>query len=262
MSGSAFGPSPTSYAGKGIRTVDQSYGQAIAEGDIFGHDKWKVVGFRTAVPTTESHLALGATGRFPWPSVPITVYLNSSSASDDAGGTGARTVRFYGIVLGGAVDYEDIALDGTTKVATAKQYLAPIIDQTVVTTTGTGLSNAGTITCSTVAGATGVGDIWWAMTAGTNQAAGSVYYVPTGKTAFLIKILVGEASTQGATFRLYACAPGGLFLRRDVYQVDGQGFFDEFLIPPKYPAGTRLEVTSQSSSGTAIVSAKFLGWVE
>jgi hypothetical protein len=100
------------------------------------------------------------------------------------------------------------------------------------------------------------------MIPGTNSAEGSIFLVPAGKTAYLLKILVGESSSQGVIFRLYATAPGGLSLRRDIYQIRGQSITDEFLIPPKYVAGTRLEITAMAAAGTATVSAKFLGWVE
>lgn len=254
-------PGDMKFAGSNLRVLSQTYGQGIAEGDIPNHTKWKVIGFRTALSTAESHLALGATGRFPWPAVAQKFYIVSTDADDAAGDTGARSITFAGIKGDGTIGTEEVALAGATVVETVGTYLAPVIDDTCVETVGATGWNEGTITCGTANPPTATTTAW-AMTIGTNQAAGSVFLVPTGKRAYLMKILTGEASTQGATIRLYATNPGMTSLRRDIYLLKSNTVVDEFLIPPSYAAGTRLEVTGQSVSGSAIVSCKFLGWLE
>lgn len=250
------------FLGSNLRTLNQPYTYGIAEGDVLNHEKWKIIGYRSGVSTTESHLALGATGKFPIPTAAITIYFESSSANDTSAGTGARTILFTGINASGAVATETITLNGVTKVASVGTYLAPVINDSYVATAGTSLSNEGTITISNNAGATTATNIWATFTIGTNQCAGSIYYVPTGKKAFLLKFLGGESSVQGVIFRVYSKAPSALLRRMDIYQVDGNESRDEFMIPPTYAAGTYIEVTAQANSGTAVCSAKILGWIE
>lgn len=246
-----------------LRTLSMRYTYGIAEGIVPNHVKGKVIGFRSALSTTESHLALGATGRFVWPTVAQVFYLSSSSASDDGSpaGTGAQTVLFAGLDASGVMATETVVLNGVTQVATVGTYLAPCINDTYVNAAGSTGSNVGTITCHSATPGT-AGTVVWAMGPTTNQAQGSVFRVPTGKVGYMIKVVVGESSTQGVVFRFYARLPGGLMRKVDSYQVDGNMFFDEFLIPPKYPAGTQIEMTAQANSGTAIVSCKMVGWIE
>lgn len=249
------------FAASNLRVVNQTYGQSIGEGDMTGHTKWKVVGYRTALTTTESHLAFGAGGRFVWPAAALTMYVVSSDIDDDGdpADTGARTLQFQGILADGSVATETITLDGTTRVATANQYLCPVIDNCKVLTAGATGANEGTITCYDAAAG---GNIMWAMMIGTNQAGGSVYYVPTGKASFLLKVSCAESSNNGAVFRIYQRGPSDtVFVRRDVWMARNNATIDEFLIPTKMTAGTRVEVTGQANApGTSVCSVKFLGW--
>jgi hypothetical protein len=97
----------------------------------------------------------------------------------------------------------------------------------------------------------------------TNMAAGSVYYVPTGMTAYQVRVQCGEASNQGATYRLYKKEPtDAVFYRREVYVVRNQMYNDDFHFPRRYPAGTRLEFTGSASAGTTVGSCKLSGWLE
>lgn len=249
-----------SWAESNLRVVSQTYGQAIAEGDISGHAKWKTVGFREDLSTTESWIAPGATGRYPWPAAAITMYVVSTDADDDDGDTGARTVQIQGVIAAGTVATETVTMDGTTRVATANQYLALVIDNCKVLTAGTSNANEGTLQVYDAAAA---GNLLAVAGVGTNQFSGSTFLVPTGMTAYFLKISVGEASNQGAIFRLYQKGPSdGVFIRRDVWLARNNTTIDEFLIPTMYAAGTRLEVTGDAAVGTAIVSVKFLGWIE
>jgi hypothetical protein len=245
--------------------IEKPYGIGIAEGDgpLSAHEKWKVIGYRSELSTTQSHLASGATGRFPWPAAAQNFYLVSSDADDDGdpAGNGARTIEFYGINAAGAIAHETVTLNGTTVVATVGTYLAPVIDSTVVASAGSSGFNEGTITCGT-ANPPAAASTAWTMGPGTNQAAGSVYMVPTGKTAYLWKVLAQEASNSGTTFRMYVQEPGGLFLRRDVWLTNESSVIDLYQIPPDWPAGTRVEVTGQAVTGTSVAAVKMLGWTE
>lgn len=261
MNGSAYDRSR--YAAENLRVVNQTYGEAIAEGDIANHVKWRTNGINVAVGTTELVLMTGATARYPWPAVAIPWYFSSSSANDTAGGTGARTLLFTGIDGSWNVASETVALNGVGRVAPAGTYLAPVTVETKCATWGTGLKNAGVISAYDAAAA---GNVLLAMDAGTNAANVAVYMVPAGKTMYLKKVLVSCVdlnANQFTTIRLYEAMPGSLaFFRREPYILANTPLLDEFWSPPKYAAGTRIEITGVASGGTAGVAAKALGWIE
>lgn len=72
------------------------------------------------------------------------VEVVSSSAADAAAGTGARTVRVWGLDANWDELTEDITLNGTTPVLGTKLFFR--INTVSVLTAGTGLTNAGNIT--------------------------------------------------------------------------------------------------------------------
>ena len=250
------------FAADNLRVVSQSYGEAIGEGNIPGHTKWKVTGYRTEVPAMESHLALAGNGRFVWPTAAQTFWIDSTDADDDGApvGNGARTWQFQGIKADGTVGTETITLDGVTRVVTAGTYWCPVIDGCKTLTAGTTGYNEGTIQCWDAAVA---GNLMWAAPIRANKACGSVYMVPSDRTAFLYRISASESSNQGVTFRLYEKTPtDNVLVLREVWLARNSTILDQFPIPLVYPAGTRIEFTAEANAATATCSMSFLGWEE
>lgn len=102
----------------------------------------KIIGTNGAVHTTEEHLA-DFSSTFTDLAAATLVKVASSSADDDAGGTGALTVGIHGINANYKLVSETITLDGQTAVASVNTYLAILGAE--VLTAGTGLKNAGNI---------------------------------------------------------------------------------------------------------------------
>lgn len=131
------------------------------------------------VTTSKNNVPVYAT-TYTEQSVNFTGSIVSSSASDAAAGTGARTVTITYVDQTGATQATETAtLNGTTAVNlvnTAKCF----IQSMVVNTVGTGGANAGTITLFTAAagGGTNVGSI----AAGDKRTFWAHHYVVTGKT--------------------------------------------------------------------------------
>jgi len=73
---------------------------------------------------------------------PIEVF--SSDAADTAAGTGARTVRLFGLDANWEPQVEDVTLGGVAAVATINSFIR--MDRARVLTAGSGGSNAGAIT--------------------------------------------------------------------------------------------------------------------
>lgn len=110
-----------------------------------------------------------------WASVFDTAYkldLTSSSANDAAAGTGARTVKVYGLDANYKFATETVTLNGQTAVTTTGTFYRVFGIQVI--TTGTGRKNAG--------------DIYAVKTTTSTWTSG----VPDTLTSAACKVLVGE----------------------------------------------------------------------
>ena len=129
----------------------------------------------------------------------------SSSANDTSAGTGARQVTIYYLDSTGAGPFEEVVtLNGTTYVDTTATDIC-FINRMVVTSAGSTLTNAGTITlkAATVGGGATIGTI----TAGDKQTMWAHHYVPTGKVANVTGIACSHNGTtvgSGGVFALNA----------------------------------------------------------
>ena len=124
----------------------------------------------------------------------FTGSIASSSASDAAAGTGARTVRiFYVDATGATAGFEDVTLNGVTFVnlVTATKCFIEKIEVLTVGSTG---SNVGILTLKT--GAAGAGTTVVTVGATDNRTFLAHHYVVTGKTANVTGVLIGSNVTN------------------------------------------------------------------
>jgi len=110
-----------------------------------------------------------------------TMDIVSSSTDDDAGGTGAITVRIFGVDSSFARNQEDVTLNGTTEVTLANKYR--VIYRVVVLTAGSGDTNAGALTIATTT-ATGARTLC-TVGADDGQSHIAVFPVAAGEEAFV-----------------------------------------------------------------------------
>lgn len=127
--------------------------------------------------------------------------VKSTSVNDDLLGTGAWTLRLYGLREWNEKEsFEDIVLDGTNNVATASEYV--IIHRMRITTWGAGATNAGTITATADTDATVTAQI----NIGWGQTEMAIYGIPTTQTAYLVNWYASMNKASGtsadATFSL------------------------------------------------------------
>ncbi len=124
----------------------------------------------------------------------------SSSASDTAAGTGARTVRVTGVLGTTYLPFtEDISLNGTTPVPLVNT-TAVAINSLKVLTAGSGLRNAGTINCRVVSGGAikrTIGTPSGSLL-GASQDQDFLYTIPAGYVGLLKTISVSAYSNTGA----------------------------------------------------------------
>jgi hypothetical protein len=131
-----------------------------------------------------------------------TLEVLSSSASDTAAGTGARTVLISGLNASYATITETVTLNGTTPVSTVNQYLR--VNVFTTTTSGSGETNAGDITLRVVSG----GAVQSIARAGYGFGRSCIYTVPAGFTLFIkslvFTVLAADPKTNaGATFGVF-----------------------------------------------------------
>lgn len=107
-----------------------------------------------------------------------TVDVVSTSTSDDTSGTGALTVRIFGVDSSFARIQEDVGLGGTDAVELTNSYR--LIYRVIVLTAGSGATNAGTITFDSPGNVTML-----TVAIGDAQSQTSIFPISTNETAFL-----------------------------------------------------------------------------
>ncbi len=187
-----------------------------------------------------------------------TLQVVSTSSLDTSAGTGARTVRIFGLNSAYEPITEDITLNGTTAVTTVNSYWRQ--SRAVVLTAGSTGSNQGTISSSW----TGTpAQIFMQMPIQANQTAIACDTIPAGKKRLILGIRASMARAGGtagsANVRLLIRELGSVFqAKRSTevteslpYSVQLKG---GILIPEK--SDIKWQVFSVSDNAT-IVTAEF-----
>jgi len=116
-----------------------------------------------------------------------TMDIVSTSTADDAGGTGARTMRVEGVANDWSILNENVTLDGTGTVTTSGSFLR--INRMFITSSGTGQTNAGTITATSSTASTEQARI----DTGVGQTEKTQYTVPLGYRVFATELQLNAA---------------------------------------------------------------------
>lgn len=195
-----------------VRTIDSEID--IANGKFTGHSFVNKAGLNTDIDVgTVPEDICGAGGLYAgFPTSTLeTVTVVSSSASDAAAGAGARTIRVSGLDTNYDPLVETITLNGTTPVNSVAQFRR--IHTAMIMTSGSGVFNAGTITCNHT---TTTANVFFVMQIGTNQTNESAYTVPAGYTAYIKQISAGArgATSADANYGIYIRTFGGVFRQR------------------------------------------------
>lgn len=142
--------------------------------------------------------------------------VTSSSASDVAAGTGARTIEIYGLAADYTPQSEILTLNGNTIVQTAKTYLR--VFEIAVLTTGSGLANAGDIyVVKTGTGGTYTTGVPGTLTsafikalAGDNFGLSGLWTAPAGTTYSLSALAISARGQSGTVKLQHLYADNGL----------------------------------------------------
>jgi hypothetical protein len=168
----------------------------VARGQVGGHSVVTVSGYNSDVDTAWEMIT--PIGDLSFPAAALQMTVSSSSASDTAAGTGARTVLISGLDANYAVITETVTLNGQTAVTTTNSFLR--INNMLVTTAGTGLANAGIIYIGSGAVTSGVPAVIYNVIAvGYNNATSSQYTIPAGYTGYLVIARISLAQDTGTS---------------------------------------------------------------
>ena len=112
----------------------------------------------------------------------LTIVSSDTADDGDPGGTGARTILVSGLDANRDEQVELVTLDGTTNVVTTSTWLG--VNRAVVTTSGTGNTNAGTITITATTG----GSTQATIPAGGSVTQQLIYFTPRNHTGLIESI--------------------------------------------------------------------------
>ena len=250
----------------------KDYGLESAKGLVSGStpvDKFgKTDNADSGVPTDVWDGATAGVGTVLWvpPTAARVHQLASTSANDTAAGTGARTVRVWGLATwASAESSEDKTLLGTTNVATSSMV---IIHRIKVLTWGSGATNAGVITAT----ADTDGTVTAAISTGVNQTLMSIYGVPSTHTYYLTQQYGGILRATGAgavaaDVKILVkenadVANSGWITKKEVQMTNSAPLRREYSPPVPYAGPCIIKHQVESDTANSEVTTEFNGYVE
>lgn len=238
--------------------------------DLAGGKEICLIGRSTAVPTSlidlfEYNQAQGARAAFA--AAPLALDCSSSNAADASpSGNGARTIRVVGLDGDYKPIYEDIALNGQTKVTGVKLFKR--VFGARVLTVGSGLVNAGDIYILPVGtGGTYSGGVPPTLTsaqvkilAGYGQASSGMLTVPAGMT-FRATSVILSARGQLCTVFIASQEDGDGVLRHELPvelapPMNPTQLFLDGLAGFLYPEKTDIRLRAIGATAGALVSVQ------
>lgn len=177
---------------------NDSYGENVMRGRLPGITGGTKFGSAPeGVQTTRTHIwdrADATPTQQLWvpPTAARVHAIVSSSVADDSAGTGARTVRVYGLQSWDSPEtYEEVIMDGVTPVNTLDSYV--IVHRMRVWTAGSGQTNAGTISATAATD----GTVTAAIQPNNGSTAMAIYGVPSGYQVAIHKWWCAIAKASG-----------------------------------------------------------------
>lgn len=176
----------------------------------------------------------------------------SSSLDDDGSpaGTGAQTIRVYGLDVNYVEISEDFVLNGTTAVTGTKQFFR--INQAVVLTAGSGKTNAGNITIRD----TGAGTTRSYIAASRSVSEVGVWTVPAGHKMYAQGWMIASRDATGnssADVEFYLTKDG---VRKVSWAAIVTGTLQaDFTLPHVFEEKTDVEVVVTRALGAGTIVA-------
>ena len=186
---------------------------------------------------------------------PESLQILSDSTNDTSSGTGASSVRIFGLKSPESTEYEseDVILNGTTPVSTVNTWWR--VNRAFVLSAGSLGHNEGALTMRATSNNS---IVFVRMPATLNQTTIAAYTVPAG-SSFLIKRIRAAITKSGgsaatATLSLRVREPSGVFRVSRIFEVQaGAAVNSEEFAGELLPAGTDIKFRVEQASTTNIV---------
>lgn len=247
-----------------------SFSRELLIGSIPNSQQFRVSGYNGDLGTAQEDIwEMSGVYVFP-PAGGIQMRAVSSSASDAAAGTGARTVKICYLDANYITRSEVVTLNGTTPVNTVATNILRIQDFHVTTVGSSTIGSVGNITLTNTAGSI----TYSKMSVSVNRARQAIYTVPAGKRAFLVAWRCGgviDANINSFAWMratLRATADWELARTDGVFQPKSQALILNatsntiFGVPIALPEKTDVKVIVSSSHVGGIATGGFEGWIE
>lgn len=187
----ASNTSRTRAAVKRIPDTDVFGNSALSVGETPGYSVVHKFGLNPSIGTvSETVWFLGGLYTFLSAGERLSV-VSASAADDSAGGTGARAIVISGVGADGFALSETVNMDGTTPVLTTGSFLR--VNRVRVTTSGSGNTNAGIITITSVDTVT----VQASVAAGVSTTQLGFFSTPSDQRAFINSIQMTAESAAG-----------------------------------------------------------------
>lgn len=187
--------------------------------------------------------AAGGVALVAFPTDAEVVSFVSDSVNDTAGGTGARTLRVFGLGEDWLEQEESVALNGATPVATAKKYVR--VNGHEVETAGSGGVNAGRILASQAVN--GVVD---AILAGAGRSHPGRYTVPANRYAYLVALHI-----EASALSIVRLLERRLGVVRELAVLGSLDARLRHAMPQRFSPKTDLVLRAKAASGTSQITA-------
>jgi hypothetical protein len=228
----------------------------VALGNYPGARLEYMVGDNNVVPAvTPMEDLWGGDGVIPELTSASLFDIVSSSANDAAAGTGARTVKVYGIDGNLAEASETVTMNGTNTVATVNTYLQ--VYAIKVLTVGSNNSNFGVIDAQ-IATTDHI-----KMTASYNTTHHGMRIVPAGYRCLVLDVWMGAgksvpaANCDGAIYTKVPTTQGGTGLWERMLKFRFgtiETFRHIFPLPLSFPPGSRIKLSGNSDAANTIIT--------
>lgn len=244
-----------------LRTAGDTFSWSIniSAGNVDGVSYIEKFGMNTDVDANKETIWDGG-DIYTYIATAETVTVTSSSGSDSAAGTGARTVEVQGLNSSYEVVTETLTVGGAGGTV---EFLR--VFRAVVITAGSDGVNVGTISItsdstSTVLAQIGV-DGTGSNAAGRGQTFMALYTIPAGKTGYLTQWTVGSGkqNTDAVAFILArdATITNAAFNSKDIITVSATTYSKNYTIPLQFTEKTDIEVRAYSGTNNSLVSSTF-----
>lgn len=254
----------------GGQATPVSFNRELLIGTLPNSTQFRVSGYNPSVGTAQEDMWEMTGVYVPPPAGGTQMRAVSSSASDTAAGTGARTVKVCYLDANYAPRTEVVTLNGTTPVNTVATNILRVQDFHVTTVGSSTTGSVGNITLTDTAGVV----TYSRMSTSVNRARQALYTVPAGKRAFLVAWRAGgavDANTNAFAWMratLRATADWELVRTDRVFQPKSQALIlnattnTVFGVPIALPEKTDVKVIISSSHAGGIATGGFEGWIE